>query len=162
MPSPKIGSLPGFPDRSIRPEPSSAATRITNYDQFDVQLHFCSGGAGCHDSILMKRWRKRGRGPCFEHFVLMGTIVNGQSHAILPSAFDGFSSSVAFCLCRPVQKKPVMSRSYPQSAAFAALALYGPSSEVQASERIRNATKCTHSSGTGHPGLSLKPGASAN
>ena len=30
MPSPKIGSFPGFFERSIRPEPSSAATRITN------------------------------------------------------------------------------------------------------------------------------------
>ena len=30
MPSPKIGSLPGFSDRFIRPEPLSAATRITN------------------------------------------------------------------------------------------------------------------------------------
>ena len=34
MPSPKIGSLTGFSERFIRPEPSSAATRITNHDQF--------------------------------------------------------------------------------------------------------------------------------
>ena len=159
MPSPKIGSFPGFFERSIRPEPPAALARI----RIDLQLRVVAAeGRRTDDSPLMERFRKQGKSPCFEHFVLMGTIVNGQSHAILPSAFDGFSSSVAFCLCRPVQKKPVMSRSYPQSAAFAALALYGPSSEVQASERIRNATKCTHSSGTGHPGLSLKPGASAN
>ena len=30
MPSPKIGSLPSFSERFIRPEPPSAATRITN------------------------------------------------------------------------------------------------------------------------------------
>ena len=68
MPSPKIGSLPGFSDRSIRPEPLSAVTRITNELTRHLQS-ICSGGTGCRDSLLMKRWRKRGRGPCFEHFV---------------------------------------------------------------------------------------------
>ena len=29
----------------------------------------CSGGAGWRDLRLMERWRKRGNGPCFEHFV---------------------------------------------------------------------------------------------
>ena len=43
MPSPKIGSLPGFSDRSIRPEPSSAATRITN-DHLVFNFNFVAEG----------------------------------------------------------------------------------------------------------------------
>ena len=38
MPSPKIGSLPGFFERSIRPEPSSAPTRIQNDFSIDLFL----------------------------------------------------------------------------------------------------------------------------
>ena len=66
MPSPKIGSLPGFFDRSIRPEPLSAPTRI----RIDLQLT-ASGSQGKErgNLRLMKRCRKRGRSPCFEHFV---------------------------------------------------------------------------------------------
>ena len=52
MPSPKIGSFPGFFDRSIRPEPPSAATRITN--RLEIKLQFCSEGTGYCDT--------RGRG----------------------------------------------------------------------------------------------------
>ena len=44
MPSPKIGSFPGFSERSIRPEPSSAATRITNKVNFDSNLNFVAEG----------------------------------------------------------------------------------------------------------------------
>ena len=66
MPSPKIGSLPGFFERFIRPKPLSAAIRITNKVTL---ISICSGGAGWRDLRLMERWRKRGSGPCFEHFV---------------------------------------------------------------------------------------------
>ena len=66
---------------------------------------------------------------------LMGTIVKGQSRAILPIRLPRrFASSVhrrlSAGVARP-QSKPVLPSSYPQSAAFAAPALYSPSSEVQ-------------------------------
>ena len=44
MPSPKIGSLPGFSDRSIRPEPSSAATRIINKVNLKSNFNFVAPG----------------------------------------------------------------------------------------------------------------------
>ena len=66
MPSPKIGSLTGFFERSIRPEPPSAPTRIQNELQLKID---CSGGEENGDSRLMERCRKRGKSPCFERFV---------------------------------------------------------------------------------------------
>ena len=68
----------------------------------------------------------------------MGTIVKGQSRAILPSAFRVTSVRqfiAAFLPMRSAFKKSVVSSSYSQSAAFAALASYGPSSGVQSTER---------------------------
>lgn len=61
---------------------------------------------------------------------LMGTKVNSQSRAI--ATF--LASSVHRCLSADIaqfQIKPVMSSSYSQSAAFATLACYSPSSGVQ-------------------------------
>ena len=43
MPSPKIGSLPGFSDRFIRSEPLSAATRITNEYNFNSNQLIAEG-----------------------------------------------------------------------------------------------------------------------
>ena len=54
-------------------------------------------------------------------------------------------------------RKPVMSPSYPHSAAFAALALCNPYSEVPPPARTRGAGAQSHSSGTGHLLLSWKP-----
>ena len=63
------------------------------------------------------------------------------------------AGSVHHCLSADVarfQVKPVMSHSYSQSAAFAALACYSPSSGVQSSARTFSAAGCSHSPGTGH------------
>ena len=63
------------------------------------------------------------------------------------------AGSVHHCLSADVarfQVKPVMSHSYSQSAAFAALACYSPSSGVQSIARTFSAAGCTHSPGTGH------------
>ena len=49
MPSPKIGSLPGFSEHSIRPEPSFAATRITN--KMDLMSNFNFVAEGRTDAI---------------------------------------------------------------------------------------------------------------
>ena len=54
-------------------------------------------------------------------------------------------------------RKPVMSPSYSHSAAFAALALCNPYSEVPPLARTRGAEAPPHSSGTGHLLLSWKP-----
>ena len=54
-------------------------------------------------------------------------------------------------------RKPVMSPSYPHSAAFAALALCNPYSEVPPPARTRGAGAQSHSSGTGHLLLSWEP-----
>jgi hypothetical protein len=72
-------------------------------------------------------------------FPLMGTIVKGQSRAIQPVRFPRCRALSAHRLLSADDaqpKKPVVSSSYPQSAVFAALALYSPSSGVQSSTRI--------------------------
>ena len=59
MPSPKIGSLPGFFERSIRSEPSSAPTRI----QIDLQLSVsCSLCRIAQQRTFLRRNAARAKG----------------------------------------------------------------------------------------------------
>ena len=51
MPAAKIGSLPGFFDRSIRPEPLSAPTRIRIDLQLIVSCRALSDSAGANNGV---------------------------------------------------------------------------------------------------------------
>ena len=93
----------------------------------------------------------------------MGTIVKGQSRSDSTSQqFRCVLASVHHLVrwvlaVRLASRKPVMSPSYSHSAAFAALALCNPYSEVPPPGRTRGAGSQSHSSGTGHLLLSWKP-----
>lgn len=89
------------------------------------------------------------------HSPSYGNICQQQIAKRLPPA----SSSAVFCVSSPhviVPPSPDsapeawMSPSYSHSAAFAALALCNPYSEVPPTRRTRGAGRTSHSSGTGH------------
>ena len=151
---------------------NSSSVDITDLHPFHIETIFVRLGKTIDDRLSVRGRQEGVRGGGFKRFR------TSESECVVPFGGDAqtklhpcsygnksqgqiacdfllacLAGSVHHCLSADVarfQVKPVMSHSYSQSAAFAALACYSPSSGVQSSARTFSAAGCSHSPGTGH------------